>query len=238
MSTIAITETLVDASGAAYARKSVSIESIGTPAVDDALGLIGTSRINLTTDADGGIATSLLPGRYLMRWAIGTIVSQWEFTVPFTGGPYAIRYLGSGAVEAGQRQGWRFAGINNALLQLRNATTGSYHSITVDASGGPSALTLGIATAEDQSDGPNFRETSDCFQLYAPVGGTWHAVQVTGTDSEADLAYGAAGAVVADNHRIKNGRRQFLNSTTGHYHSLFISGAAGEETWALGPGEP
>lgn len=238
MNAIEVTETLVDAQGTPYAAKTVVIETLGTPAVDDSLGLIGSSRINLTTTDAGVLSTSLLTGRYRMKWSIGTIVSEWEFTVPYDGGPYRIRFLGSGDIEAGQRQGWRFAGVNNALLQLRNATTSEWHSITVDASGGAGALTLGIAAAGDTADGPNFRETSDCFQLYAPIGGTWHPIYVLGTDAEADIACGIDGDIVPNNHRIKNGRRQFLNTDTGNYHSLFLTGEGTGVTWALGPGEP
>ncbi len=234
-----VTEKLVDASGgvSATSNRTVVINTLSAPAVADDLGLVGVTRTLVTASSTGEISVTLLAGRYEMIWQIGTRESRWEFTVPYTGGPYRIRHLGSGQVESGQRQGWRFAGINGSLLQLQNASTGEWHSVTVDAARGPSALALGIGAAGETSDGPNWQLANDTFWLYAPVGGTWHAISVDGTDAEPNLAIGAAGVALGGNHRIRNGRRQFVNQTTTRFHSLFLTGAAGQVTYAIGPGE-
>lgn len=232
-----VTEKLVDSAGAvtATANRTVVINTLGAPAVADELGLVGVTRTVLTASAAGEISATLLPGRYEMLWQIGTRESRWEFVVPYTGGPYKIRHLGSGQVEAGQRQGWRFGGINQANLQLQNATTGNWHTLFVAGEGG--AVTLGIGAANDASDGPNWRDDSGTWALKGIVGGGWHALTVTGTDAVPTLAIGAAGVASVGNHRIKNGRHQFLNTSTSRWHSLFLTGAAGSETHALGPGE-
>lgn len=233
-----VTEKLVDSSGSAAltANRTVVINTLGAPAVADELGLVGVTRTVLTASAAGEISATLLPGRYEMLWQIGTRVSRWEFAVPFTGGPYLIRHLGAGQVEAGQRQGWRFAGINSAIIQFQNATTGAWHTPFVFGSG--EAVAFGLGAAGDSSDGPNWQDDGDTWSLRGIVGGNWHAITIGGTDASPVLQIQAAGAGVSANHRIKNGRHQFLNTETGRYHSLFLTGSAGSETHAIGPGEP
>lgn len=236
MNLISLTETLVDAQGQPYAGQTVVIESLGTPLSDDGMGLVGSTRVNAATDADGDLSISLVTGQYLLRWQIGTARSEWEFTVPYTGGPYMIRHLGSGDRESVQAQGWRFAGINGALLQLRNSTTGNWHSI-IAAKDTLGAISLGVAESQDISDGPNWMDDGTTFFLYAPNGGTWHAPVISGTGDAVAIGFLAAGVASSANQRIRNGRRQIRNPGTGLYHSLFISGASGSETSALGPGE-
>ena len=230
-----VTETLLDAAGSYSLTKNrtVIIDTLGAPASAENLGLVGATRVTLKADATGGITTDLLPGLYEMRWQIGTRESVWTFAVPSTGGPYLIRHLGAGSVEAGQRQGWRFAGINSALIQFRNASNGNWHTPFVSGA----SPQFAVGPAGDQSDGPNWKEEGSTWWLLNIVGGAWHALSVVGSDSAPELAVGAAGVAVANNHRIKNGRHQFKNPLTGHYHSLFITGAPGAETHALGPGE-
>lgn len=236
MNLISLTETLVDAQGQPYAGQTVVIESLGTPLADDGMGLVGTTRVSAATDSGGELSLSLLTGQYVLRWQIGTARSEWRFTVPYTGGPYMIRHLGSGDRESLMAQGWRFAGIGGAILQLRNASTGDWHSIIV-AKSEIGELSLGTVAAGDASDGPNWKEASDTFYLYSPVGGTWHAPVILGSASTPELGFLGSGIAASGNHRIKNGRRQILNTETNLFHSLFITGAIGDETYAIGPGE-
>lgn len=232
---ITVTETLLDASGSAALTKNrtVIIDTLGAPAAAESLGLIGATRVTLKADASGSITADLLPGLYEMRWQIGTRESVWTFAVPSTGGPYLIRHLGAGSVESGQRQGWRFAGINAALIQFRNASNGAWHTPFVSGA----SPQFAVGAADNQADGPNWKEEGTTWWLINTVGGSWHALSVSGSDSAPVLDIGAAGVAVANNHRLKNGRHQFRNTSTGHYHSLFITGAPGAETYALGPGE-
>lgn len=230
-----VTETLLDASGSDTLTKNrtVIIDTLGAPAAVENLGLVGATRITLKADASGGITADLLPGLYEMRWQIGTRESVWTFAVPSTGGPYLIRHLGAGSVEAGGRQGWRFAGIASALIQFQNASNGAWHTPFISGA----SPQFAVGRAGDTSDGPNWKEESSTWWLLNTIGGTWHALTVIGGDSTPELAVGAAGVTSSGNHRIKNGRHQFKNTLTGHFHSLFITGAPGAETHALGPGE-
>ena len=232
---ITVSDTMVDALGNALAGVSVAVETLGGPRAVDGLGLVGSTRVHTTTSNSGVLSMALAPGSYRLSWMTGAEVSQWEFVVPYTGGPYQIRYLGSGAAESRQRQGWRFAGINSALLQFQNATNGNWHSPIL--TGVDDSIALGWAAAGDEADGPNYREASSCFWLKNASGGTWHAITIEGDDDNPSIAIGDADVAVASNHRIKNGRRQFLNEGTGNYHSLFVSGALGSEATAIGPGE-
>jgi hypothetical protein len=233
---IEISETLVDAYGDALSEVTVVVETLGAPWVADGTGLVAATRRNVITSTAGLIEMELVPGRYRMSWPAGTQVSQWVFVVPYTGGPYLIRHLAAGDVEAWQRQGWRFAGINDALIQFQNATTGNWHSPVVDGAAG--SLSLGFGSANNTDDGPNWKDDGSSWWMFGRIGGGWHCLSIGGTDSAPTLQIGAAGVAIPDNHRIKNGRHQFKNLTTSRYHSLFVSGSAGSETYSLGPGEP
>ena len=110
-----ITETFLDARGNPIAGQTVVIETVSAPAVIEGEGLVGKTRITLTTNTDGEISVVVHPGEYRMTWNVGTQRSEWTFTVPADGGPYEIGDLGEGSFVAVRVQVVWFNDIQDML---------------------------------------------------------------------------------------------------------------------------
>ncbi|MBN8245880.1 MAG: hypothetical protein J0L84_00390 [Verrucomicrobia bacterium] len=67
--------------------------------------------------------------------------------------------------------------------------------------------------------------------------GPWHAPFLSGDADNPAMSFGPADAQISGgNFRIAGGRWQLRNVTTGQFHTFFVIGLPGEESWAIGPG--
>lgn len=85
-----LTGTIVDGSGVGVASTTITFDTVGDP-LAVAGGVIRTrQRVTVTSESDGDFTATLAGGAWRMRWVGAGLISEVVFTMPPSGGPYAL----------------------------------------------------------------------------------------------------------------------------------------------------
>jgi hypothetical protein len=201
---------------------------MGAPAGFTGLVETGTD-VTVVTDATGYGSTTLIEGEHWV-WLPDSERRRIKVGRETT---YLLQDLLGlvGVVEA--TVNYQFVGDWFVLI---NDTTGNYHVWRVD--GAAAVEQTGFDPANTTSGPANYRLTNGnlTFQLWNETQQDWQMVFVVGAPGLEQLGIAPVGATLAENVRFAGGLFQLLNKDTGLWHTLYVTGEAGEETLAISLG--
>lgn len=115
-----LTGTIVDGAGVGVASTSITFDTVGDPLSVSGGALRTRQRVTATSDGEGDFSVALAGGAWRMRWVGAGLISELVFTMPPSGGPYAIDDLVfNTATESQTAQVYSVLGIS-ALRALTN----------------------------------------------------------------------------------------------------------------------
>lgn len=154
---------------------------------------------------------------------------DWLFSLA-TDGAYALNFFDR-AVAPETGINFRF-GIGGTF-QLKNTTTGLWHTVSAAGADGVAYLQMNATATAD--DGVNYR-IAGAFQILNGTTGLYHTLAVDGLDGSGFFTLNPTGGSDATvNYRILAATLQFKNVTTGLYHTLSADGADGVAYLVLNP---
>lgn len=85
-----LTGTIVDGSGVGVASTTITFDTVGDPLAVTGGAIRTRQRVTVTSESDGDFSATLAGGAWRMRWVGAGLISEVVFTMPPSGGPYAL----------------------------------------------------------------------------------------------------------------------------------------------------
>lgn len=184
--------------------------------------------------ASGFFSAEIVAGRYWVH--VGQALRR-LITVADDGKAYLLQDLFGGTPTGIAPQNFRFV---TEGIQFIHATTGQFHSLGIVDE--PEALNWAVYPSGEVLTPGSYKTvgTTAFFRAIKSDGSTggWHAPFLTGTAEAPVMNFaGEDEEITGGNFNLSATRWQIRNVETGQFHTLFVTGDPGAETWALGPAE-